>query len=78
MCRHPRKLGVPSAPDGRTGTAGQLVGSLWWLVVLDDVLPSTVGNGALVVPLLYGALAAVAAGLTFARETRAWTARPGG
>jgi hypothetical protein len=63
--------------------AGQLAVSLWWLVVLDDVLPSTVGNGALVVPLLYGALAAVAAGLTFARESRAWTARawttrPGG
>jgi hypothetical protein len=40
------------------------------------VLPSTVGDGVLVLPLLYGALAAVAAGLTFLPEARAWTARP--
>jgi hypothetical protein len=57
-------------------TAGQLALSAWWFLILDDVLPATVGDGVLVLPLLYGALAAVAAGLTFLPEARAWAARP--
>jgi hypothetical protein len=55
--------------------AGQLAVSLWWFLVLDDVLPATVGDGVLVLPLLYAAPAAVAAGLTFLPEARAWTER---
>jgi hypothetical protein len=62
----------------RGATAVQLALSVYWLVVLDDIAPPTVGAGVLVLPLLYGALAAVAAGLTFLPDARARTARPSG
>jgi hypothetical protein len=55
--------------------AGQLAMTVYWLVVLDDVAPSTVDGSVLTLPLLYGALAVVAAGLTFLPDARAWTAR---
>jgi hypothetical protein len=54
---------------------GQLVLSVYWLVVLDDMTSATVSDIILVFPILYGALAAVAAGLTFLPDARAWTAR---
>jgi hypothetical protein len=59
-------------------TAVQLALCVHWVVVLDDVVPPTVSGSVLVLPLLYGALAAVAAGLTFLPDARAWTARPPG
>jgi hypothetical protein len=55
--------------------AGQLAMTLYWLVVLDDVAPSTIDGSVLTLPLVYGALAVVAAGLTFLPDARAWTTR---
>jgi len=55
--------------------AGQLTMTVYWLVVLDDVAPSTIDGSVLTLPLLYGALAVVAAGLTFLPDARAWTTR---
>jgi hypothetical protein len=54
---------------------GQLAGSVYWFVVLDDVAPATVNDSILVLPLLYGAFAVAAAGLTFLSGARSWTAR---
>jgi hypothetical protein len=56
--------------------AGQLAMTGYWLVVLDHVAPSTIDGSVLTLPLVYGALAVVAAGLTFLPDARAWTARP--
>ena len=53
--------------------AGQLAMTVYWLVVLDDVAPSTIDGTVLTLPLLYGALAVVAAGLTFLPGARTWT-----
>ena len=55
--------------------AGQLAMTVYWLVVLDDVAPSTIDGSVLTLPLVYGALAVVAAGLTFLPDSRAWTTR---
>jgi hypothetical protein len=55
--------------------AGQLAMSLYWVVVLDDIAPSTFSGSVLVLPLLYGALAVVAGGLLFLPDARVWTAR---
>ncbi|MCW2509809.1 MAG: conserved rane protein of unknown function [Modestobacter sp.] len=55
--------------------AGQLALSVHWFRVLGDLAPPTVNGSVLVLPLLYGALAVVAAGLTFLPDARAWTAR---
>jgi hypothetical protein len=55
--------------------AGQLAMTVYWLVVLDDVAPSTIDGSVLTLPLVYGALAVVAAGLTFLPDARAWTTR---
>jgi hypothetical protein len=54
---------------------GQLALSIYWLVVLDDVATVTISDAILVLPILYVALAVVAAGLTFLPDARAWTAR---
>jgi hypothetical protein len=54
--------------------AGQLALSVYWLVVLGDLAPPTVAHSVLVLPLLYGALAVAAAGLTFLPDARAWAA----
>jgi hypothetical protein len=63
----------------RAAAGGQLALSGWWLAVLGDALPATVSDGVLVLPLLYGALAAVALGLTFVPDARTWAVRrPGG
>jgi len=56
----------------------QLAFSVYWVVVLDDVAPSTLGDGVLTVPLVYAALALVSGGLTFLPDARAWTARDRG
>ena len=56
----------------------QLALSVYWVVVLDDVAPSTLGDGVLTVPLVYAALALVSGGLTFLPDARAWTARDRG
>jgi hypothetical protein len=53
----------------------QLAFSVYWVVVLDDVAPSTLGDGVLTVPLVYAALALVSGGLTFLPDARAWTMR---
>jgi hypothetical protein len=58
--------------------AGQLAMTVYWLAVLHDVAPPTVDDTVLVLPLLYGALALVAAGLTFLPDARAWTSRDDG
>jgi hypothetical protein len=55
--------------------AGQLALSVHWFRVLGDLAPPTVNESVLVLPLVYGALAVVAAGLTFLPDARAWTAR---
>jgi hypothetical protein len=63
----------------RGAAAGQLALSGWWLVVLGDALPATVSDSVLVLPVVYGALAAVALGLTSLPDARGWAARrPGG
>jgi hypothetical protein len=63
----------------RGAAAGQLALSGWWLLVLGNALPATVSDTVLVLPLLYGALAAVALGLTFVPDARTWAVRrPGG
>lgn len=56
----------------------QLAFSVYWVVVLDDVAPSTLGDGVLTVPLVYAGLALVSGGLTFLPDARAWTARDPG
>ena len=53
----------------------QLAMSVYWVVVLTDIAPSTVSGSVVVLPLLYGALALVAGGLLFLPDARAWTAR---
>jgi hypothetical protein len=52
----------------------QLVMSVYWVVVLADITPSTVSGSIVVLPLLYGALALVAGGLLFLPDARTWTA----
>jgi len=58
------------------GCAVQLALSLYWAVVLTRLASPTFSDTVLVLPVVYGVLAAVAAGLTFLPDARAWTARP--
>ena len=46
----------------------QLALSLFWVAVLDDVAPTALGDGVLVLPALYGVLALLAGGLPFLPE----------
>jgi len=48
----------------------------YWYVVLGDLALSVMAGGAGALPVLYGVLAALAGGLTFLPEARAWTRRP--
>jgi hypothetical protein len=50
----------------------QLALSLYWVVVLGDVAPSTLSEGVFVLPLLYGVLALLAGGLPFLPEVQRW------
>ena len=56
--------------------AGQLALSVYWGVLLTGIASSAFNDTALVLPVVYGLLAAVAAGLTFLPDARRWTARP--
>ena len=56
--------------------AAQVALAGYWGSVLDDVAPSTLGDGVLTVPVVYAVLALVAGGLTFLPDARAWTGRP--
>jgi hypothetical protein len=56
--------------------AAQLVLSVYWFVVLDDIAGSAFQDSARIVPSLYVVLALVAGGLTFLPDARAWSARP--
>jgi hypothetical protein len=53
----------------------QVVLSLYWVGVLDDVAPSTLGEGVFVLPALYGVLAVLAGGLPFLPELQRWLRR---
>jgi hypothetical protein len=53
----------------------QLVLSLYWVAVLDDIAPSTISDGVFVLPLLYGVLAVLAGGLPFLPEGQRWLRR---
>jgi hypothetical protein len=55
--------------------AAQLVMSVYWLVVLVSIAPSTVNGSVAVLPVLYGALALVAGGLLVLPDARARAAR---
>jgi hypothetical protein len=58
--------------------AVQLALTVFWVLVLDDLSPVTLRSSVVVLPLVYGVLAAVAAGLTLLPDVRAWTrADPG-
>ena len=48
---------------------------VFWFLELGDVAPSTLGDGALALPLLYAGVALLAGGLIFLPEARAWTRR---
>jgi len=50
----------------------QLVLSLYWVAVLDDVAPATFSDGVFVLPALYGVLAVLAGGLPFLPELQRW------
>ena len=58
------------------GCAVQLALSGYWAVVLTGLASATFSDSALVLPIVFGGLALVAAGLTFLPDARAWTARP--
>jgi hypothetical protein len=51
--------------------AGQLAMSVYWLVALTGIAPSTVNGSITVLPVLYGALAVVAGGLLVLPDARA-------
>jgi hypothetical protein len=53
----------------------QFVLSLYWIGVLDDIAPSTLGEGVFVLPALYGVLAVLAGGLPFLPELQQWLRR---
>ncbi|WP_138759653.1 hypothetical protein [Modestobacter altitudinis] len=55
--------------------AAQLAMSVYWLVVLVSIAPSTVNGSVAVLPVLYGALALVAGGLLVLPDARARAAR---
>jgi hypothetical protein len=55
--------------------AGQLAMSVYWLVALTGIAPSTVSGSIAVLPVLYGALAVVAGGLLVLPDARARVAR---
>ena len=58
------------------GAAGLQLGlSLYWVAVLADLAPSTVSDGVLVLPALYGVLALLAGGLPFLPEVQRWLHR---
>ena len=50
----------------------ELLLAVWWFVVLGDVVPSGVSGPVGLLPLVFGVLAAVAAGLTFAPSAQEW------
>jgi hypothetical protein len=50
----------------------ELLLAIWWFVVLGDVVPSGVSGSVGLLPLVFGVLAAVAAGLTFAPSAQEW------
>jgi hypothetical protein len=52
--------------------AAEVVLAVWWLVVLGDIAVSGLSGGLGALPLLFAALAAVAAGLTFSPSARRW------
>jgi hypothetical protein len=52
--------------------AAEVVLAVWWLVVLGDIAVSGLSGGLGALPLLFAALAAVAAGLTFTPSARRW------
>ncbi|MFQ1001099.1 hypothetical protein [Modestobacter sp. SSW1-42] len=56
----------------------QLALSLFWVAVLDDVAPSTLGDGVFVLPALYAVLAVLAGGLPFLPELQEWLRRRSG
>ena len=58
------------------GCAVQLALSVYWAVVLTGLASAAFSDSVLVLPVVYGVLALVAAGLTFLPDARAWTARP--
>jgi len=53
----------------------QLVLSLHWVAVLDDVAPATISDGVFVLPALFAVLALLAGGLPFLPDLRAWLRR---
>ncbi|SDX63077.1 hypothetical protein SAMN05661080_00662 [Modestobacter sp. DSM 44400] len=55
----------------------ELLLAVRWSAVLGDVAPAGLYGQAVLLPLVFGALAAVAAGLTFTPSARTW-AREGG
>jgi hypothetical protein len=55
--------------------AAQLAMSVYWLVALTGIAPSTVNGSIGVLPVLYGALAVVAGGLLVLPDARARIAR---
>ncbi|MGY1856314.1 DUF3824 domain-containing protein [Modestobacter sp. SYSU DS0290] len=56
------------------GAAVAQVGlSVYWVVVLTSAAPAPIGDTVLVLPVLYGALAVAAAGLTFLPDAVAWS-----
>ena len=56
--------------------AGQLALCVYWGVLLTGIASPAFNDTALVLPVVYGLLAAVAVGLTFLPDARRWTARP--
>jgi hypothetical protein len=56
----------------------ELLLAVWWFVVLGDVAPSGLSGEVVLLPLVFGLLAAVAAGLTFTPSAQAWAGQEEG
>jgi hypothetical protein len=52
--------------------AAELLLAVWWFAVLGDVAPAGLSGQAVLLPLVFGLLAAVAVGLTCTPSARAW------